>query len=158
MSTTTPLTAPKHPPPAVPPTPGASDYEESISPMFRYVAIIAPMFWKYHVRISKADNLLNFGYLTGLCSKQIALDDIDVASVKVGSSDWKKNLSECGGWGIRRAFCVQPKWVYNAVNGPWVEVKQLSSGTCYRFVTEHPETVRALLTGHQAPSATPGTV
>jgi hypothetical protein len=97
------------------------------------------------LKISLADNKLRFGYLTALCSKTLPIDDIDKSSVRTGSSDWRANLTEFGGWGIRRAFCVEPKWVYNAVNGPWVEVKQLSTGTTYRFVTKEPETVAAIL-------------
>ena len=116
-------------------------YTESQIPCFAPLTFFLPLFWKYSVRITKAE--LSFGYLTSCCRKTLPLSDIDRGSVSTGSSTCMENLSNYGGWGIRLAGGGV---VYNPNNGPWVSFATKSDGR-YHFSTNNPEKVASLLRG-----------
>ena len=126
-------------------------YEEGWMPFFGPMFVLLPVFTWYKIRVD--DTELRFGYLTSAVSKRIPLSDIRPGSVCTGSSDWKYNLTHYGGWGIRglmsTAVSAQlgfiSKTVYNAANGPWVEVTEDSTGKIYRFATRNPDQVIAAL-------------
>lgn len=120
-------------------------------PFFGPIFVLLPVFTYYKIRIDKT--ALRFGYLTGAVSKSIPLSDIRPGSICSGTSDWKYNLTHYGGWGIRGLMSttvsaklgLAPRTVYNAANGPWVEVTEDSTGKIYRFATRNPDQVLTAL-------------
>ena len=117
-------------------------YHEYIMPWFAPLAIILPMFLRYSVCID--DTTLDFGYLTPLCRVKIPRSQIDKTSVTTGSSSFMENLKSFGGWGIR--WGGPGKWVYNPIDGPWVELRT-TTGKEYRFVTRNHGEVAKILVG-----------
>ena len=121
------------------------NYHEELCPWFAPLVFWVPVFLRYRIIIS--DEALSFGYLTWFCRKTIPMPDIDKTSVVSGSSTWFENLKAFGGWGIRWGG---HGWVYNPINGPWVEVTT-TSGRRYRFSTRNAEQVVELLRAPHRP-------
>jgi hypothetical protein len=116
-------------------------HEERWSPWFLPAIFWLPCMWRYEVVI--ADGRLRFGYGPSfhLMRKEVLL--ANVGAVEVGSSTWKENLLQFGGWGIR--YGMGGIWNYNAANGPWVQFTCKDSGRQYRFATRNQAQVAELL-------------
>jgi len=124
-------------------------YEETWSPPWVPLVFFLPCFYCYGVRIDDNDLLFGYGF-TGpgaWTAKRVALKDIDKDSITTGTATWKDNLMQFGGWGIRRGRILGTMgWVYNAANGPYVDIR-LKDGSSYRFATRNPHEVKSMLVG-----------
>ena len=111
-------------------------------PWFLPITFWLPFTWTYEVVIK--DGRLTFGYgpMPAPWTK-ITVQIESVSEVQIGSSSWKDNLFDFGGWGIRYGLGL---WCYNAANGPWVQFTCIESKAKYRLSTQNAEKVSFLLT------------
>lgn len=128
----------------------SQQYSEWHVPRFNVVTFWLPMFWYYYVEVE--NDTLSFGYgpSAGLCSKSLPIQNIRAGSVLVGTTNWKDNLTNFGGWGIRNAGDL---WNYNPSNGGWVQFQETAEagGGRYRFYSENPTQVARLLSSDADP-------
>jgi hypothetical protein len=127
--------------------------EKWVVPFFPLVFFL-PCFYTYSVVVTQEEVIFGYGMFgpwKGITAQRILRRDIQ--KVFTGSWNWKENLTNFRGWGIRFGKIATESqtqmkhygWAYNATNGPFVVI-QVQGDKCYQFVTKEPEIVKQLLT------------
>ena len=121
-------------------------YFEEYNPPFLPALILAfpimPLFWKYHVRVTKEKNI-SFGYSYAIVAKTVEQSLITA----VEPIDDIRGLRDWGGWGIRMKLFGSHQIGYISKNGPGVKLTLIQDGkNCiYVFNCADPKKVCDLL-------------
>eukprot|EP00960_Hanusia_phi_P056357 763240-Hanusia_phi.AAC.2 len=124
----------------------ADSYQEGWRPIFLPLTWWLPPTWRFEISVAPLEQgesdsndtryALSFGYCLsmGMMRKSVMISNVKEGSMQRGFSDWKQNLMQFGGWGIRYRHGM---WNYNASNGDWFEFEEVGTGRRYRFACKH---------------------